>query len=168
MADDANPAQVNCTADDVALAHHAAVLADGIEAALGPWVQLVVKTVADRWRLGAAELVRDPARVAARRATAEVGGRVRALLMTDPDQQRTGPLAVVREAVRYPTAVLAEAGVPPVERDASAQRMFPDDHYDLAPASFADLHPDLLEPGLVWGAAKTHVVLQRRRAEGLR
>lgn len=168
MADDANPAQVDGTADDVALAHHATVLADGIETALGPWVLRMVTTVADRWRPGGAELVRDPAWVAARRATAEVGGRVRALLMTDPDQQRTGPLAVVREAVRYPTAVLAEAGVPPAERDEFAQRMFPEDIYDLAPASFADLHPDLLEPGVVWGAAKTHVVLQRRRTEGLR
>ena len=40
--------------------------------------------------------------------------------------------------------------------------------YDLSPASFADLAPALKEPGLVWGAAKAHVHLSRRRAEGRR
>ena len=84
------------------------------------------------------------------------------------DEQRTGPLAVIRTAVRYPTEVLAAAGVGPVQRDEFAERSFPDDVYDLAPASFADLDPALHEPGLVWGAAKAHVVLARRRAEGKR
>jgi putative CocE/NonD family hydrolase len=45
---------------------------------------------------------------------------------------------------------------------------FPDDAYDLGPASFADIDPSLHEPGLMWGAAKAHVHLARRRAEGLR
>jgi hypothetical protein len=84
------------------------------------------------------------------------------------DQQATGPLALLREAVRYPTAVLADAGVPPVVRDEFAVRAFPDDAYGLAPAAFADVDPSLHEPGLVWGAAKAHVVLARRRAEGRR
>ena len=64
--------------------------------------------------------------------------------------------------------VLADAGVPPIVRDEFEERAFPDDVYGLAPASFADLDPALREPGLVWGAAKAHVVLARRRAEGLR
>ncbi len=46
--------------------------------------------------------------------------------------------------------------------------MFPDDDYDLTPASFGDLDPALHEPGLVWGAAKAHVFLARRRAAGQR
>ena len=57
-------------------------------------------------------------------------------------------------AVRYPTAVLEAAGVPPVVRDEAAEELFPDDRYDLIPASFADLGADLAEVGLYWGAAK--------------
>jgi hypothetical protein len=67
------------------------------------------------------------------------------------------PLAIVREAVAHPTAVLARAGVPPVVRDEHAEQLFPDDAYDLTPGAFADLDPALHEPGLVWGAAKAHV-----------
>jgi hypothetical protein len=59
--------------------------------------------------------------------------------------------------------VLRAAGVPPVRRDEFAEHAFPDDVYDLAPASFADVDPSLHEPGLVWGAAKAHVHLSRRR-----
>lgn len=166
MVDDANP--TDPSVDEAALARYAAELADGIEAALGPWVERVVVAVADRWRPGLAPELVAETEVAGRRAAVEVGGRVRCLLATDVDEQRTGPLAALRDAVRYPTEVLAAAGVPPVVRDEFAERTFPDDVYDLAPASFADLHPDLREPGLVWGAAKAHVVLARRRAEGLR
>jgi hypothetical protein len=36
----------------------------------------------------------------------------------------------------------------------------------VVPASFADLDSTVHEPGIVWGAAKAHVVLRRRRAEG--
>ena len=88
--------------------------------------------------------------------------RIRTLLSMDLDEQATNPLALLRSAVRYPTEVLAAHGVPPVDRDEFAVRAFPDDVYDLSPASFGDVHPDLHEPGLVWGAAKAHVHLQRR------
>ena len=53
-------------------------------------------------------------------------------------------------------------------RDEVAVRQFPDDVYDLVPASFAEVDPELHEPGLVWGAAKAHVHLARRRSEGAR
>jgi hypothetical protein len=59
--------------------------------------------------------------------------------------------------------VLAAAGVPPVERDAHARRLFPDDVYDLGPAAFADLSAEVHQTGVVWGAAKAHVILRRRR-----
>ncbi|MEO7555966.1 MAG: hypothetical protein ABIV94_05100, partial [Acidimicrobiales bacterium] len=75
---------------------------------------------------------------------------------------------LLRRAVRYPTAVLAAAGVPPVVRDAFAERAFPDDDYGLTPATFADVDPALHEPGLAWGAAKAHVHLSRRRTEARR
>jgi hypothetical protein len=89
--------------------------------------------------------------------------RLRTLLATDVDRQRTNPLSVLRSLVRYPTAVLAAAGARPVARDEFAQRNFPDDVYDLTPAAFADVDPALHEPGLLWGAAKAHVHLARRR-----
>ena len=63
-------------------------------------------------------------------------------------------MALVRAAVRYPSEVLASAGVPPVERDEFAQRAFPEDRYDLSPATFADLDPALVNLGIEWGAAK--------------
>lgn len=154
--------------DDAALARHAADLAADIERVLPGWVERCVQQVADAWRPGAAGELAPAAAAAGERAAADVGPRVRALLTTDVDRQATGPLAVLREAVRYPTEVLHAAGVPPVERDEFARQAFPADVYDLSPASFADVDPSLNEAGIVWGAAKAHVVLARRRAEGLR
>jgi hypothetical protein len=92
-----------------------------------------------------------------------VGARVRTLLRTDVDEQRTTPLALLREAVPYPTAVLAAAGVPPVERDQVDEDMFPDDRYGLSPATWSDIDPALTDPGIAWGAAKAWVHLQRHR-----
>lgn len=154
--------------DAAALSRHAAELADGIEAAIGPWVERSVAEVARRWDPQVAPELQAAAVAAGRSAAREMGPRVRELLAADVDQQRTGPLALLREAVRHPTAVLVEAGVPEVDRDEFAVRAFPDDVYDLSPASFADLDPALHELGLVWGAAKAHVILARRRREGLR
>ena len=87
---------------------------------------------------------------------------------TDVDQQWTNPLDLVRRAVSFPTDVLRKAGVAPVARDSFAVEVFPDDVYDLAPASFADVDPALSEAGIEWGAAKAHVVLNRRAREGRR
>lgn len=146
------------------LAALATALADAVEAALPAWVQ---RSVEARVPLLTGEL-RAAAADAGRRAAEEVGPEVRALLTTDVDRQRTNPLAVLRRAVRYPTAVLQAAGVPPAPRDEFAERTFPDDVYDLAPATWSDLDPALQERGIVWGAAKAHVVLARRRREGKR
>ena len=88
---------------------------------------------------------------------------MRALLALDVDAQPTTPLALVRGAVRYPTEVLASAGVRPVDRDPMAAEGFPDDVYDLTPGSLADLDPALVEAGIAWGAAKAHTVLRRRK-----
>ena len=163
-----NPSDVDGPSDEERLAAHAAELAQGIEQALAPWVVRVVVERVEAWRPGSAIDLAGAAEEAGRRAAAQVGPEVRALLELDVDEQPTGPLAIVRRAVAFPTAVLADAGVPPIVRDEFAERAFPDDVYGLAPASFADLDPALREPGLVWGAAKAHVVLARRRAEGLR
>jgi hypothetical protein len=155
-------------ADAAALARYATALADGVDALLPGWV---ARVVGERFAAAGRSMTdddRDRTRAAAQRARVEVGDQVRALLARDVDDQPTGPLALLRTAVRHPTGVLAAAGVPEVERDEVARRLHPDDPYDLTPAAFADISPELHEPGLVWGAAKAHVVLARRRREGLR
>lgn len=151
--------------DAAALAGYATTLADAVEAALPVWVERVV---AQRWREWRSEEppadVQAAARAAGARVCAEVGPALRDLLATDVDQQQTNPLALIRRAVPHATSVLADAEMPPVRRDADAERLFPDDRYDLTPASFADLDPSVHEPGLEWGAAKAHIILRRRRA----
>jgi hypothetical protein len=107
--------------------------------------------------------VLDAARAAGAQAHAALLPELRDLLATDVDAQRSNPLAVIRRGVPYATAVLQAAGVPPVRRDADAERLFPDDVYDLTPAAFADVGSSVHEPGIVWGAAKAHVILRRRR-----
>jgi len=141
----------------------AAALADAVEAALPRWVERSVERILVAYAGGADAAVMQQAREAGRRAAAEVGPEMRAVLETDVDEQRTTPLTLLRAAVRYPTAVLRMAGVPPVERDEQQERLFPDDDYDLAPANFADVDPALAEPGLAWGAAKAFVHLQRHK-----
>ena len=138
---------------------HATALADAIESALPAWV---ARSVA----LRSPDADPDAVAAAAERARREVGGQVRALLALDIDEQSTTPLTLLRHAVRYPTAVLREASVPPVARDREQERLFPDDVYDLTPASFADVDPALHEVGMAWGAAKAFTHLQRHRTGG--
>lgn len=137
-------------ADDIAPYAHA--LIEAVEAALPGWVRRCVGEVAD-------------SADAERAALAYVLPRLRALLAQDIDEQRTNPLSILRTAVRFPTAVLKAAGVPPVPRDDFAIRSFPDDLYDLSPANFAALGERVHEAGMAWGAAKAFVHLQRRRAQ---
>jgi hypothetical protein len=154
--------------DAAALAQYAGALGDAVDGAIGGWVERVVaETLAGQGREVTAA-VRAEAAAAGRAAREEGAARVRALLATDIDEQRANPLAILRGLVRYPTAVLRAAGARPVERDEFARRAFPADDYGLSPATFADVDPALHEPGLVWGAAKAHVHLARRRREGKR
>jgi hypothetical protein len=140
---------------------HGRALADAIEATLPAWVERSVqRRLEDAGRRPSPE-VREAAAAAGRQAVAEVAVAVRALLEADIDEQATTPLALLRAAVRFPTSVLEEAGVPHVARDEVQERLLPDDVYDLAPASFADVDPMLAEPGLVWGAAKAYAHIQR-------
>jgi hypothetical protein len=155
--------------DETVLQVLAADLAEGIERHLRGWVVDRVDDRMTQWSGAFPGAVRDDAEEAGVEAVQIVGPAVRTLLGTDVDAQGANPLALVRGlAVPFPTGVLRRAGVPPVVRDEFAERAFPDDVYDLSPASFGDLHPSLHEPGLAWGAAKAYVVLARRRAEGLR
>jgi hypothetical protein len=149
--------------DDAALARHAVALADAIEAAVPGWISGAILGRAEAWRPGLAAELAPQADAAGAAAAADVVPKVRALLAADVDAQAGNPLAVLRTAVVHATVVLEAAGVPAVVRDEFAERAFPADRYDLSPAAFADVHPDLHELGLVWGAAKAHVVLARRR-----
>lgn len=155
--------------DDVAaLRLHAAQLADGIDEHLATWVAGLVVERYQQWAGSVPAEVRAAARGAGDEAAAEVLPAVRDLLGRDVDAQPTGPLEVARRAVRPATDALRRAGVPPVVRDEVAERIHPDDDYDLTPGSFADIHPALRDLGLTWGAAKAHVILARRRGEGRR
>jgi hypothetical protein len=160
--------------DDEALGEYGVALADAVDEVIGRWVERSVEVVLAAWQQATtpdadvATAARAAARDAGAAARAEVMPALRALLAQDVDDQRVNPLTLLRRAVRFPTGVLAAVGVPPVVRDGFDERAFPDDVYGLTPATFADIDPSLHEPGLEWGAAKAHVHLTRRRAEGLR
>ena len=146
----------------------ARALADGMVEALPGWVERSVVRIAVAWKGSATEELRAQAAAAGRRAAEQVGPELRALLESDVDNQRSTPLAVARGAVRFPTEVLMAAGVPPVVRDRVQEQLFPEDIYDLAPATFADIDPRLADVGLEWSAAKAHTHLRRRRRTGQR
>jgi hypothetical protein len=143
---------------------HAQALLDAVEAAVPGWVARCVERRLLDYRGVADEEVMAAAVVVGRQAQAAVASDLRALLEADIDAQATTPLSLLRRAVRYPTEVLRSAGVPPVQRDAFAESTFPDDDYDLAPASLGDVDPDLVDVGLAWGAAKA--MAHRRRHGG--
>ena len=154
--------------DLAALASYGAALADGVERALPGWVADRIVERAAAWDPAVAAGLGPQAEAAGVAATLDVVPALRLLLSTDVDEQRAGPLEVLRRAVPHATAVLVGVGVPEVARDEVRQRLFPDDRYDLSPASFVELGPEVAEAGIAWGAAKAHVVLARRRAEGRR
>jgi hypothetical protein len=164
MTPPANPA--DDPEDLAALARYADDLVAAVQVGLPQWVQRVVADRWDQWHGGelSPELA-AAAQDAAAEATEAVVPALRELLFADVADQATNPLTIVRRAVPFPTRVLAAAGVPEVVRDEHAARLFPDDVYDIVPASFADLDPAAHEPGLTWGAAKAHVLMRRRRAD---
>jgi hypothetical protein len=146
---------------EAALHAYALALADAIDRALPGWVHHCVERF-----VPVVGQVHDAVEAAGRQVRADVGGQVRALLVTDIDEQQTTPLALMRRAVPLPTAILRDVGVAPVHRDEFEERSFPYDVFRLTPATLADVDPALQEPGLRWGAAKAFVFKQRRRHEG--
>lgn len=143
-----------------------AELVSAVERSVPSWIVSLVLDRVERAGAHADEALRSAAEEAGASAAAEVGSRLRQLLALDLDAQDTSPLAVVRTAASHAHGVLAEAGIPAPERDPFVLATFPDDTYDLSPASWADIDPSLHELGLTWGAAKAFVFKARRRAEG--
>jgi hypothetical protein len=138
-------------------------LASAVEAAIDGWVERSVARIMVAYTGAVPAAVAAAARDAGEQARSAVGGELRRLLALDVDKQPTNPLSILRGAVRYPTAVLRDAGVPEVRRDEFRERAFPDDVYDLSPASWRELDESLQEPGIIWGAWKAKTVLDRRR-----
>jgi len=161
VAPDANPPD-----DEARLAQIALELADRVDAVVPGWIERLVVERVRAWRGDVADDVAQQAAAAGRAAGEEVSPVMRALLGADVDEQAAGPLQVLRLATGHAHEVLDRLGMPAVERDDFAVRSFPDDRYDLMPATWADVDPSLHEPGITWGAAKAFVHKARRRAEG--
>ena len=133
----------------------------GVADQLPTFLRARVDLVLDAWDGLAPETrarVDDDVGAAIAAATARVGRELQALLATDPSSQLATPLQVVRDAVREPTAVLADARIPDVVRDEFEERSLPLDRYGLAPRTFADLGDDLGPVQLAWGMAKAAFV----------
>jgi hypothetical protein len=144
--------------------YYAQAMADGISAYLPTWVVGCVHRIVMAWSGSVPPEVALAAEVAAELAQADVGHAITELLASDVDDQVTTPLALLRGAVVYPTEVLRQCGVPPVERDRFAEAAFPGDDYDLSPSSLADIDPALAELGIAWGAAKAFEHRRRHRS----
>jgi len=86
------------------------------------------------------------------------------LLSHEAWEQRRNPLDLARSATENVTTELKRLGATPVSRDEFKERSFPDDVFDLAPATWSDLHPNLHEPGLEWGAWKAAAIMSHRRS----
>lgn len=72
--------------------------------------------------------------------------------------QSRSPLEVFQEAMRFPTAVLEDAGMEAVARDAVEVAALPGDLYGLAPVSSQELGDEAWRAHLAWGVAKARAV----------
>jgi hypothetical protein len=141
-------------------------LVGAIARVVEPWLARIAIDTYTAHNGSATSEFRAAADGAAREGAEWVLARLRATLEVDVDVQRINPLQTLREAVRFPTGVLRDAGVPAKVRDEFDEKINPDDVYGIGPAHWNDIDESLTEPGIVWGAAKASTVLQRRRAEG--
>lgn len=98
----------------------------------------------------------------------DVVAALEALLGSDVDQQTTTPLTIYRTATLSLTAVLRDLGYTAASRDRFHAERFPDDVYNLVPATWSDIDDALTEPGLAWGAWKAMTILQRRNSSDAR
>ncbi|HTL84299.1 MAG TPA: hypothetical protein VL856_03900 [Acidimicrobiia bacterium] len=144
------------------MAEGAQRMLDGVERLAVGWVVAQVTTILDgQHGLGDAErmYVLERAQEAGEQARNRVLGELRELFSQPPAAQRSTPLAIVRSLRREPTALLADAGVPPVVRDAYDARAFPDDLYGIVPKAITEIGDDELGGALLaWGIGKAKAV----------
>lgn len=141
-------------------------LADAVAAVVPAWLTHCVVETSRRQTGGCTPELATEAAAMAIDAAPRVIEALMTLLATDVDEQRTNPLSILRGAIRYPTDLLERHAIRPVRRDDFARHAFPNDHYGLSPATWADVDQSLQEPGLIWGAWKAKTVLDRRRSDG--
>lgn len=75
-----------------------------------------------------------------------------------PSDLGESPLELVRIATEPLTAALREAGMKPVERDAQAVELHPDDVFDLYPATSRDLGEEVWRVHMQWGLERARLV----------
>jgi hypothetical protein len=145
----------------------------GVERELPGYLEARIRRILDAWDgldASSRRAADDEVAVAVTVACGRVVDELRTLFATDPAQQRSTPLQLVRSAVREPTELLAGLGVLPVQRDEFAERSWPDDNYGLVPHTLDDLgrsdpgSADLGPLHLAWGMAKARVLQARRDA----
>lgn len=141
---------------------YSARLLEGVTRVVERWASRLVD---DRLTASGVAATAEARRAAIEAARSHVISAMSELLALDPEQQRSNPLAILRDATFPLGAFLTSCGVPPVERDEFDQRSFPDDVHGLSPATWADVDPTLVEPGLEWGAWKAATIISRRRNE---
>ena len=149
--------------DDRALARYGDELVQAVESSLGDWIESCVHSILHEQGCSIDDRTANLISAARHDAARDVVAELRTVLALDVDEQRKNPLSILRAAVRFPTQVLRAVGAQPVERDEFDEQSFPDDEFALTPAAFADFGPAVHDAGIVWGAAKAHVHLQRRR-----
>lgn len=153
-ADEQDPAELFAAASERLIA--------ALDDAIAPWIMRCIEGRLPQPPEAWSDDLTQAARTAAANANDLIATRLTALLARDVDAQSANPLMVIRDAVKFPTAVLDRFGGQPVRRDEFEQRAFPDDRYGLSPAGFNDIDESLQDVGLFWGAAKAHLVLTRR------
>lgn len=134
-----------------------------MESVAGPWLLELVDRVVSSQGLGDSIDIQRIDRVVAA-ARAELLAALADLLALEAWEQRRNPLDLVRSATAPLTAELVSCGARPVTRDEFKERSFPGDVLDLAPATWSDVHPDLHEIGLEWGAWKAAAIIAHRRS----
>lgn len=133
------------------------------------WLNRIVRGAVDRsGNEGPIEGFEDDIAAMIDRESAALLDELDSLLRADVDDQRGNPLNLFRRAVIGPNRLLVEWGLEPPHRSSFDRERFPDDLFGLGPANWAEIDPDLHEPGITWGAWKAMTVLRRRRNEGLR
>jgi len=128
---------------------------------MASWLERVASIRVEQGGLAVDESIRQRISERAGEVSESLGPKVRRILTADVDLAIGSPLALLRDGMQPLNLLLAELGVEAPYRDHVTAEMFPDDTYDLGPGSFADIHPDLQEAAITWGAARAHVHLHR-------